>query len=131
MTFRVTTQVVDALLAHAARAYPRECCGILLGKGGEMSDIIAAENVHPEPETHFEIDPESLIDAHRAARSGGAQVIGYYHSHPNGLARPSAVDSASAPGNGSVWAIVAKGAVSWWLDAETGFERLSLAGDKR
>ncbi len=61
---------------------------------------LPARNVHPDPARHFEIDPQVLIDAHRAARSGGPRVVGYYHSHPNGLARPSAADSALAANDG-------------------------------
>ena len=131
MDVRVATGVIDALVAEAARASPRECCGLLLGEGGRIDAALPARNVHPQPSTHFEIDPQALIDAHRAARSGGAQVIGYFHSHPNGLARPSDTDALCAAGDGLVWAIVAGGAVTFWHDLPGGFERLSLGQDTR
>ena len=51
-------------------------------------------------------------------------MLGYYHSHPTGDARPSATDQAQAAGDGRVWAIVGACDVSWWLDDEAGFVQL-------
>lgn len=114
-----------AMLAAAAAAAPDEACGLLLGAGSLIREAPAAANVHPEPRRHFEIDPAALIAAHRAARVGGAEVLGYWHSHPNGLARPSETDRAHASGDGRAWAIVANGAISLWVDGPNGFEPLS------
>lgn len=126
MEREVTSGVVERLLGEARSAQPRECCGILLGEASRITAVRPAANVHPSPETHFEIDPQALVDAHRAARAGGPQVIGYYHSHPNGRAEPSAIDRAMAAGDGSVWLIVARGSINGWKDTPSGFERLSL-----
>jgi len=114
--------LVGALHAEAARAAPREACGLLLGQDGRINSILPARNVHPMPETHFEIDPKALIDAHRDARSGGPQIAGYYHSHPSGPPMPSATDRASAAGDGRIWAIIGLGRVELWRDAPSGFE---------
>jgi desampylase len=116
-----------AIRAGAAEAHPREACGILLGADCHVHTATLATNVHPEPLRHFEIDPAALIAAHRAARAGGPQVLGYWHSHPNGLARPSDTDAAQASGDGRIWAIVANGAISLWVDAPNGFEPLPTA----
>jgi predicted GIY-YIG superfamily endonuclease/proteasome lid subunit RPN8/RPN11 len=106
-------------------AFPDEACGLLLGQGSRVERVKTARNVHPDPQTHFEIDPQALIDAHRAARQGGPDVIGYYHSHPTGLPEPSATDRAEASGDGRVWAITAAGGVTFWRDDEDGFAKLS------
>ncbi len=131
MELAVTSQALAAMRAHAAAAHPQEACGLLLGPVLETGDRITearpARNVHPAPETHFEIDPQALIDAHRAARSGGAQVVGYYHSHPAGPAAPSATDRACAAGDGKVWAIVAGSDAAFWRDGEQGFTALPLS----
>lgn len=121
----MTKDLVQFLLAEAGAAYPRECCGILLGEGGRISAIVPAANVHPDPERHFEIDPRALIDAHRAMRAGGPEVAGYYHSHPSGRAEPSATDQALAAGDGKIWAIIGAGAVTLWQDCPAGFAPLS------
>ncbi len=119
--------MLTAIRAHAAAALPQEVCGLLLGEGARITAARPAANVHPAPHTHFEIDPQALIDAHRAAREQGApQVIGYYHSHPRGPAEPSATDRASAAGDGRVWAIVAGEDVAFWQDGKQGFVALSF-----
>ena len=92
--------------------------------GARIVEARAARNVHDAPEQHFEIDPQALVDAHRAARQGGLQVLGYYHSHPNGLARPSATDRAQAARDGSVWAIITADRITLWRSGDAGFEAL-------
>ena len=124
MEIGVTSGVMATLLEEAAKAHPLECCGLLLGQGVRVQTAQPAANVHPEPARHFEIDPAALIAAHRAARVGGPQVLGYYHSHPNGRAEPSATDAAQASGDSRIWAIIAAGEVSWWRDTPGGFEAL-------
>ena len=124
MVVELTSGTVATLLEEAARAHPRECCGLLLGQGRRIALAQPAANVHAEPERHFEIDPNALIAAHRAARAGGLELLGYYHSHPNGLAEPSPTDQAAASRDGRIWAIIAAGGVSWWRDAAHGFEPL-------
>lgn len=116
-----------AMLDAARAAHPAEACGILLGEGGHVHTATLAANVHPEPLRHFEIDPAALIAAHKAARAGGPAVLGYWHSHPNGLAGPSDTDRAMAGGDGRAWAIIANGAISLWVDAPNGFEPLPYA----
>ena len=127
MEVQVTSQALGQMRAAAAAAHPREACGLLLGKGARIIHVLEAANVHPSPETHFEIDPQALIDAHRAARHEGApQVIGYFHSHPQGPPEPSATDRACGAGDGKVWAIVASGHTQFWRDGEQGFAALSF-----
>ncbi|MEE4289030.1 MAG: M67 family metallopeptidase [Erythrobacter sp.] len=135
----IAPAALAAIRAHAAAAHPHECCGILLGhqadEGTRIAEARAARNVHPAPQTHFEIDPQALINAHRAARDGKAQVIGYYHSHPRGPAEPSALDSALAAGDGLVWAIHGAGdgadqeggEIRFWCSLPGGFDALSCA----
>jgi proteasome lid subunit RPN8/RPN11 len=127
MDIRVSRPVLDALLAEAARVRPEECCGLLLGGPGTIEEARPAANVAAERLRRFEIDPQALVDAHRAARSGGAQVVGYYHSHPSGPAAPSETDRALAAGDGSVWAIIGESGVTFWRDEEAGFVPLSYA----
>jgi proteasome lid subunit RPN8/RPN11 len=124
MEIELTSGTMATLLREAAWAHPRECCGLLLGRDNRVALAQSAANVHPEPERHFEIDPKALITAHRAARAGGLEVLGYYHSHPDGCAEPSATDRAAASGDGRIWAIVAGGEVGWWRDRADGFAAL-------
>ena len=116
---------------HARRSYPDECCGILLGDGGRIEKAQAARNVHPNPGTHFEIAPDTLIDAHRQARRRGPDIVGYYHSHPNGRPGPSPTDAASAAHDGRVWIILSRTddgdwSIGAWRDIAAGFQSLRI-----
>jgi proteasome lid subunit RPN8/RPN11 len=125
MEIELTRAVLERIAAAAARAFPDEACGLLLGREGRIEQAVPTANVHAKPQTHFEIDPQALIDAHRAAREGEPEVLGYYHSHPTGLAGPSETDRKMATGDGRVWAIAGEGGVTFWRDDEGGFTALS------
>jgi proteasome lid subunit RPN8/RPN11 len=101
-------------LLHLAAASRDEVCGLLLGRNGCVVQLVHCANVAADPAVRFEIDPAVLIAAHRAARAGGPAVIGHYHSHPSGVARPSPRDAADAAPDGAVWLIVAGAQLSAW-----------------
>ena len=127
MEIRVSRAVVHILQEEARRAAPEECCGILLGRGDLIEEARAAPNVAIDRTRQFEIDPQALVDTHRTSRSGGPQVLGYYHSHPVGVAEPSVTDRMQAAHDGSVWAIIGESGVTFWRDEEAGFVPLSYA----
>ena len=126
MDLIVTSGAMATLLKEAANTAPQECCGLLLGEGNRIEQAQPAANVAADPHRQFEIDPSALIAAHRAARAGGPAILGYYHSHPVGAARPSATDQAQASGDGRIWAIIGlvAGEVTFWRDLPDGFEAL-------
>lgn len=126
MELAVTSRALGQMRAAAAAAHPHEACGLLLGDVGRITEARAAANIHPAPATHFEIDPQALIDAHRAARGGGLAVVGYYHSHPAGPPAPSVTDRARASADGRVWAIIAGEQIAFWRDGDQGFVALSF-----
>ena len=125
MDLEVTSGAIATLLEEAAKAAPEECCGLLLGRPGKVVEARPAANVALDPNLRFEIDPAALFAAHRDARNGGPELLGYFHSHPNGHPRPSAIDCEHASGDNRAWAIVAEGEVTFWRDGENGFEPLS------
>ena len=125
MDIAVTREVREAMMAAARAAHPDEACGILLGSEEKITAFIETRNVHPNPATHFEIDPQALIDAHRAERDGGVEIAGYFHSHPSGEAVPSTTDQAQSARDGKVWAIIAGENLALWRDNPFGFDMLS------
>jgi len=91
----------DQILAHTLKVLPQECCGLLIGKKDQdgmyhVHSIQPANNVAGgDKTTEFEIDPKVRFDLIRAEREGSLgenTVIGFYHSHPNGIAAPSDTD---------------------------------------
>jgi proteasome lid subunit RPN8/RPN11 len=87
--------VLEAVLAHALVARPSECCGVLLGKDDEIVEAVRTGNLAESP-NRFLIDPRDHINARRAARHRGLEVVGFYHSHPGSSPEPSATDLAEA-----------------------------------
>src|SRR5580704_12566024 len=87
--------VLEAVVSHALLARPSECCGVLLGKDGEIVEAIGTGNLAESP-NRFLIDPRDHINARRAARDRGLDVVGFYHSHPGSTGEPSATDLAEA-----------------------------------
>ena len=126
MAVCISSEVAGLLRASAMAAMPQECCGILFGttshgaQAYRITDARVTRNVAIEPERCFEIDPAALIDAERAMRNGGAQLLGYYHSHPNGVASPSARDAVASACDGRLWLIVAGDALTAWRNIASG-----------
>ena len=104
--------VQEQTLLHAARsAYPHECCGLIIGHrqadGWVVDDIAASDNLSKTPEKAFEVDPRLRLQLQRDLRGSGQAIIGHYHSHPDGRAKPSETDRQMAWEEQMVWIIIA------------------------
>ena len=78
---------------HGRDAYPHECCGALIGRGGLVTEALALPNATAEgPRRRFLVRPVDYRAAERRAAERGGELLGFYHSHPDGPARPSQVD---------------------------------------
>ncbi len=101
MSLRLPLRESERIHAHLCRAYPDEGCGVLLGRDGEgareVVGIMAFENRREDSRhNRYLIAPEQFLAAERAARGAGLEVIGFFHSHPDHPARPSAFDLQNA-----------------------------------
>jgi len=97
---KILKRVLDSAIAHARESRPRECCGILLateGRGGAVDMLLRAENAEKgNPHRRFALGHRAHIRAVRMESLGTVRIAGYYHSHPQGPARPSAADAAAS-----------------------------------
>src|SRR5690242_13556555 len=91
----IAAAAFDALIAHARREAPNECCGLLIGSPSRIDESIAARNVAASP-SRFLIDPSEHIAINRRLRGSSREVVGTYHSHPHSPAEPSPTDVAEA-----------------------------------
>jgi proteasome lid subunit RPN8/RPN11 len=82
------------MVRHARSCAPDECCGLLLGRDDQIVEAVRARNIAGEPATRFLIDPIDHFAAIRIARARGLDIVGFYHSHPQSAAEPSARDEA-------------------------------------
>jgi proteasome lid subunit RPN8/RPN11 len=85
---RIETESWQAMVAHARLTYPNECCGAMLGTiDGDTKDVreaIALDNAFEGAQAaRYELRPEDLLKADKAARDRGMDLIGIYHSHPD------------------------------------------------
>ena len=89
---KITEAVRVAMIDHARRALPAECCGLLSGANGVITDWHPLRNVADKPETRYYATPEELFAAMRRIRDANQKLLGIYHSHPRTPAYPSASD---------------------------------------
>lgn len=91
-----------AIREYGRQAYPDECCGALLGHvEGDVAVVEVVEairNVREEEarRRRFLVDPRDYLGVEREARLRGLDVLGFYHSHPDHPAAPSAFDRLHA-----------------------------------
>ena len=107
----IAKSVRDAMVAHARRDAPRECCGLLIGRGRRVDLAVPMANVARRGRTRFQVDPAEHIAVRRVLRQVAPtlQIVGLYHSHPDGPAVPSARDVAEAHYPDWLFAIVGRG----------------------
>ncbi len=85
---RIESEPWAAMVAHARASYPNECCGAMLGStDGEtklVRESIALQNSFEGAQAaRYELRPEDLLAADKAARDRHMDLIGIYHSHPD------------------------------------------------
>jgi proteasome lid subunit RPN8/RPN11 len=94
------------IIDHARDAAPDECCGLLLGRDGEIVEAIRARNIAADPAARFVIDPADHFGAIRTARARSLEIVGFYHSHPRSAPAPSPRDLAEFDYPDHLYAIV-------------------------
>lgn len=93
MTLVVEPAAVEAIGRHAREAYPHECCGALVGRDGVVVEAFRLPNTTEEgPRRRFLIRPDDYRAAEQRAQTLRAELVGFYHSHPDHPARPSQYD---------------------------------------
>ena len=133
-SLQLTPEVADAIRSHGVETYPHECCGALVGRDGEVTSTVALPNITDEgPRRRFRVSDTDYLRVERAADAAGAELLGFYHSHPDHPARPSQYDLDHALPNFSyiivsVLAGVAEDMRSWKLrDDRSAFDEEALS----
>jgi proteasome lid subunit RPN8/RPN11 len=100
MTLRLPGALADEIRRHGEAAYPGECCGAMVGRvdgaAKEVLRLSPAVNRRTDDPHRYLIDPDDLRRLEREVREAGQEIVGYYHSHPDHPARPSAFDAEHA-----------------------------------
>lgn len=88
---RLRRKHIDAMIEHAKKDAPIECCGILASRDGEVVALHPARNRENSP-YRFDIDPLETKKILEAIEDSGAELAGFYHSHTGSPAVPSPTD---------------------------------------
>lgn len=96
MILWLTPEQARTILDHVRAEVPNEVCGLLLGRGGAVTEIVRARNSDPAPRTGFVVAPDDLFAALKRAEQEELELVGVYHSHPAGHPIPSERDIREA-----------------------------------
>jgi len=101
----IPKDLLEKILDHCKMAFPNEACGILAGKGEQVSRVYAMTNIEPSPVSYF-MDPGEQFRVQKEMRERGEGMIAIFHSHPQSPAYPSAKDVKLAFYDDAVYMIV-------------------------
>ena len=94
-SIQIHAAVLQSLIDHA-RQNPRvECCGFLAGREGIITRAFPAENIAAKRATSYEVATKEIVQVMREIRAATLEMLGIYHSHPNGRGQPSETDIAT------------------------------------
>ena len=109
LQLQISHELAERIGQHGAETFPHECCGALLGRDSAFLENAEAESSREvlelfplvnrrddSPRNRFAVTAEDVLDAEKAARQRGLDVVGWYHSHPDHPARPSQFDREHA-----------------------------------
>lgn len=85
----------EAMRAHVEAEAPLEACGLLGGRDGVVQAVIPVTNAERSP-VRFRMEPGEQLRAFEQLEAAGLEVVGIFHSHPQGPAVPSPADIAEA-----------------------------------
>ena len=108
--FTLAPAVVEALFAEARARFPREACGVVIGRPGDPGSQVfhrmdnLADRLHEQDPTAFPRDARTAYAMHplklerlvTAAEARGEALLAICHSHPDHPAYFSATDQAAA-----------------------------------
>ena len=85
---RIEPEPWEVMVSHARQTYPNECCGAMLGSidatGKTVRAALPLENAFEGAQAaRYELRPQDLLAADKAAHERHMDLIGIYHSHPD------------------------------------------------
>lgn len=113
----IPQRILDEMIAEARAAAPHECCGMLAGRGKQVTrhykiknivavkaeavkqmfddaKIVRLEGLSPEERADiaFWMDDKDMFAAQKDMRRQDIELLASYHSHPVSPSRPSPTD---------------------------------------
>lgn len=85
----------EQMRADAEQHAPEEACGLLAGLESQVIMVLPITNELHSP-VRYRMAAREQLDAFERIDHAGLELVGIYHSHPNGPNGPSATDIAEA-----------------------------------
>lgn len=79
------------IIEHAHDHAPRECCGVIAGRDGALTQLHRLTNVEPGVDRYL-FDDEEFFRVYWEIENRGESLVAVYHSHPVSVAYPSKTD---------------------------------------
>jgi proteasome lid subunit RPN8/RPN11 len=103
---RIAQDLLGAIVEHARRDAPNECCGMVATRDGAAVSVHEAENTAASP-FRFEVDGLELHRTLTGIEDAGNELGAIYHSHTRSDPYPSQTDvNFAANWPGVEWIIV-------------------------
>jgi proteasome lid subunit RPN8/RPN11 len=103
---RIAQGLFDAIVEHARRDAPNECCGMVASRDGRAVSVHEAQNTAASP-FRFEVDGLELHRTLTGIEDAGYDLGAIYHSHTRSDPYPSQTDvNFAANWPGVEWIIV-------------------------
>ena len=88
---RIPKSICNAIVEHAKREQPLECCGILAGKERTVEKAFELTNTEKSP-IRFLMSPQEQLGVFEELEKESLEIIAIYHSHPHSISFPSETD---------------------------------------
>ncbi len=122
MKLRMRREHWQRMEQHVRSQWPLEACGLLAGRNDRVEKVFLMRNAAQSP-VRYRLDGTEQLRVFEAIEAAGMELVGIFHSHPQGPPFPSSTDirEAAYPVVYVIWSPQAEG----WI--ARGFQ---IAADK-
>lgn len=113
---------LQTMQAHVERLAPFESCGLLAGRNNTVEEVFLIPN-QIKSRTRFRMEPKEQLNAFDTIDANGLELVGIFHSHPDGPEglSPTDIEEAAYPVVQVIWS-QSNGrwqARGFWIDAHS------------
>lgn len=88
---KIPQTIYQAMIEHARREAPLECCGILAGRDGIVQKVFELRNEEQSP-IRYAMSPKEQLKVFEEMEKESQEMVGVYHSHTHTDPYPSETD---------------------------------------
>jgi proteasome lid subunit RPN8/RPN11 len=89
---KISSQLLEEIVAHARAEAPNECCGMIAAQDGRAVAVHRARNAAATPKLSYHMDGREQYRIEMGIEDAGLELGAIYHSHPRSEPVPSQTD---------------------------------------